>query len=232
MSVKLIALGNVLMKDDGIGIEVSRQIEKRLADFGIDVIYGETDYNYGLSMLKEDDFLFVIDAAIYGKTPGEITSFPLESYVSENNDSKRINFIDRLKDYFPDIKGIVLAVEVSEVEFHYGLSTELQRKVNVIADEVVREIFDTVLAVQQTEEPVPMREFTLEELATYNGKNGNPPYVAINDIVYDMSGVELWKTGRHFGVTAGKDNTSVFMNCHQGSTNRIEKLPIVGVLKK
>ncbi len=31
------------------------------------------------------------------------------------------------------------------------------------------------------------REFTLEELAEYNGTGGRPAYVAVNGIVYDVS---------------------------------------------
>lgn len=32
-----------------------------------------------------------------------------------------------------------------------------------------------------------MQEFTLEELKKYNGKNGNPAYIAVNGKVYDVT---------------------------------------------
>lgn len=73
-----------------------------------------------------------------------------------------------------------------------------------------------------------LREFTLEELAVYNGTNGNPPYVAVNGTVYDMSSITLWSGGRHFGMVAGRDLSQQFTTCHQGITTRLEKLPIVG----
>ena len=34
---------------------------------------------------------------------------------------------------------------------------------------------------------IRQQEFTLAELAKYNGISGNPSYVAINGIVYDLS---------------------------------------------
>jgi len=42
-----------------------------------------------------------------------------------------------------------------------------------------------------------MREFTEEELAQYNGKNGKPIYIAYKGKVFDVSTsflVERWKT--------------------------------------
>ncbi|GAA0076508.1 hypothetical protein UT300005_08860 [Clostridium sp. CTA-5] len=75
------------------------------------------------------------------------------------------------------------------------------------------------------------REFTLEELAQYNGKNGNPAYVAIEGIVYDVSGKSVWDNGEHFGLTAGKDLTEQFKSCH-GMPKFLSTLPKVGILKK
>ena len=73
-------------------------------------------------------------------------------------------------------------------------------------------------------------EFTLEELSRYDGSNGNPAYVAVNGIVYDLSSAASWGGGTHFGLTAGMDLTLQFEKCH--STPLIlSKLPKVGILK-
>jgi len=52
-----------------------------------------------------------------------------------------------------------------------------------------------------------IKEFTLEELAKYNGKNVKAAYVAYQGIVYDVSNSDLWKNGDHKGHSAGKDLT-------------------------
>ena len=74
------------------------------------------------------------------------------------------------------------------------------------------------------------KEFTLNELAEYDGTSGKPAYVAVNEIVYDVSSISKWKMGKHYGLTAGKDLTSDFENCH-GVKSKLEKLSKVGVLK-
>lgn len=74
------------------------------------------------------------------------------------------------------------------------------------------------------------RTFTVEELAMYNGENGNPPYVAVNGIVYDLSSKIVWRQGNHFGLKAGKDLTAEFQRCHQGILTRLQQLPQVGIL--
>lgn len=72
------------------------------------------------------------------------------------------------------------------------------------------------------------KEFTLEELAQYDGNNGKPSYVAIEGIVYDLSKKAEWVGGTHFGLTAGRDLTTEFKSCHGMST--LKNLPKVGVL--
>lgn len=87
---------------------------------------------------------------------------------------------------------------------------------------------------QQTadqEEPV-LREFTMEELAEYNGEEGRPVYVAVNQKVYDLSSAPAWAGGRHNNLQAGQDLSSFFQNCHMGFTRVLEKYPLVGTIKE
>jgi len=43
-----------------------------------------------------------------------------------------------------------------------------------------------------------LREFTAQELAEYDGREGRPAYVAFGGTVYDVSTSPLWKKGTHF----------------------------------
>jgi predicted heme/steroid binding protein len=81
--------------------------------------------------------------------------------------------------------------------------------------------------IMQLEEEKPM-EFTYEELAWFDGKDGRPAYIAVLNVVYDVSEFPSWKGGIHFGILAGTDATEEFIACH--SHQVIEKLKIVGVL--
>ena len=73
------------------------------------------------------------------------------------------------------------------------------------------------------------KTFTIEELAQYNGKNGDPAYVAVNGIVYDVTNNAAWAAATHFGLSAGNDLTTSFASCHAGA-NILSKLSVIGNL--
>jgi membrane-associated progesterone receptor component len=82
----------------------------------------------------------------------------------------------------------------------------------------------------QTLSPSNQRTFTLEELAAFTGKNGEPAYVAVNGIVYDMTTNRAWAAASHFGLTAGKEYTQEFASCHAGQQSILAALPVAGRL--
>lgn len=73
------------------------------------------------------------------------------------------------------------------------------------------------------------RDFTLEDLAKFNGMDGNPAYVAVNGTVYDVTNNAAWAAASHFGLHAGKDLTKEFASCHAGQSI-LNKLKTVGKL--
>ncbi len=76
-----------------------------------------------------------------------------------------------------------------------------------------------------------VNQFTLTQLAQYNGKNGAKAYIAISGKVYDVTGVSAWQNGGHQGVKAGADVTTAFANSpHSAST--LSGLTVVGTLVK
>lgn len=84
-------------------------------------------------------------------------------------------------------------------------------------------ITTNALIATATNDPV----FTAQTLTQYDGKNGAPAYVAVNGIVYDMTGVGTWTNGQHQGYSAGKDLSTVFQNSPH-SEQLLSQLPIVG----
>lgn len=73
-------------------------------------------------------------------------------------------------------------------------------------------------------------QFTLEELAEYNGTGGKPAYVAYKGKVYDVSASSFWLDGDHFGShKAGKDLTDELeLAPHSGEV--LERTKVVGML--
>ena len=54
-----------------------------------------------------------------------------------------------------------------------------------------------------------MKEFTLDELAEYDGRDGRPAYVVFEGVVYDVTESAMWDEGDHEGQhQAGHDLTA------------------------
>ena len=74
------------------------------------------------------------------------------------------------------------------------------------------------------------REFTVEELSKFNGRDGNPAYVAYQGKVYDMSQSSFWLDGDHLGAhQAGKDLTVELELAPHGPEN-LDRVKQVGKL--
>ncbi len=68
---------------------------------------------------------------------------------------------------------------------------------------------------------------TLAELAKYTGQNGQPAYIAVNGLVYDVT--SYWKNGQHKGLQAGTDMTTAFAGSPH-SQAILNDLPVIGQL--
>ncbi len=74
------------------------------------------------------------------------------------------------------------------------------------------------------------KKFTIEELAKYNGRNGNPAYIVYKGKVYDVSDSSFWLGGDHLGAhQAGQDLTAEMELAPHGPEN-IDRVKLVGVL--
>ncbi len=77
-----------------------------------------------------------------------------------------------------------------------------------------------------------MKEFDLESLSQYNGKDGKPVYVAYQGRVIDVSNSKLWKTGLHMKRhQAGTDLTTDIEAAPHG-VEVLDRYSQVGILKK
>lgn len=77
----------------------------------------------------------------------------------------------------------------------------------VSLSEVLAETSDSILKTESVQSsPVDtLKKYTSDELAQFDGKNGRPVYVAVDDTVYDLTGIKKWKNGTHNGNKAGND---------------------------
>ena len=93
-------------------------------------------------------------------------------------------------------------------------------------------LFSGCSANNASKEPenVQDRTFTIEELKSFNGKDGNPAYVAVDGIVYDVTNIRTWGKGDHNGYEAGKDFTEEIKSKSPHGVKMLNGVPVVGKL--
>lgn len=84
-------------------------------------------------------------------------------------------------------------------------------------------------ASEEEEQPVIL---TLEQLAEYDGKEGRKAYVAVDNIIYDVTDSRAWGAGMHNGFTAGKDLTREIKEKSPHGVVNLERVPAVGRLSQ
>ncbi|SEA18249.1 hydrogenase maturation protease [Thalassobacillus cyri] len=143
MKIVVLGIGNILMRDDGIGVYVVESL-KGLGQLDVTYIIGETDLDYCLDAAEGSSFLFVIDAITTGKPPGTISRFELrqmpvmELGISAHN----LHLFHMLHD--SKVKGQLIGIEAATIDFHLGLSDILERKFLKIVEHVRRTMEDEI----------------------------------------------------------------------------------------
>jgi len=77
-----------------------------------------------------------------------------------------------------------------------------------------------------------MRNFTQEDLAQYNGKDGKPVYIAHKGNVYDVSESKMWRSGLHMRRHVAGADLTAHIQAAPHDTGVLERYPQVGFLIK
>lgn len=82
----------------------------------------------------------------------------------------------------------------------------------------------------------PGGTMSLTELAQFDGKGGRAAYVAVDGLVYDVSGSSRWSEGVHGlcpqGASAGRDLTEVINQAPPNMRSLLMSFPVVGRLQE
>ncbi len=149
MKLKLLAIGNVLMEDDGIGVVLAKELMNELLELGLTVVIGETDLDYSLSRISKKDYLIVLDATAMVPC-GAIVSLPLEAAETIHKDETQhsLSFLHICRLYYPGIQGILLGIGINSCSCHYGISEQLYQETEEIKRILLQRIIECIQEVQ------------------------------------------------------------------------------------
>jgi hydrogenase maturation protease len=143
--IKIIAIGNILMGDDAIGIVVLNNIKDELLNLSrnIEVIIGETDFIYCLNKIDENDFVIILDSTYLGLKPGEIIVNTFDECINNmsfNDSHHDLNLIRLINKYKKSTKGFVIGIEAYNISYNLEISNELKCILHNICINVINEI--------------------------------------------------------------------------------------------
>lgn len=139
--IKVLAIGNTLMTDDGVAVYVVRELTKRAInnESHIEYIIAETEAMYAYNQISDQDIIILVDAIIQDEEIGYIKVYNLED-ISKNTFSNKTNHdsdvLHLCRLYNKNIKGYLIGIKVEEINFGLGLSNELTKKFIDLCNEI------------------------------------------------------------------------------------------------
>jgi predicted heme/steroid binding protein/uncharacterized membrane protein len=77
-----------------------------------------------------------------------------------------------------------------------------------------------------------MKEFDSETLSKFDGRDGQPVYIAFEEKVIDVSASALWKTGTHMNRHRSGSDLAAEISAAPHGPEVLDKFPRIGILKK
>lgn len=144
MGIAVVGIGNILLKDEGVGCHVAHALEEvPLPD--VKVIDGGTFPNV-MESIEDADKLIVVDAVEGGGIPGEVYRFQLDDVTLERKAFLSLHDIS-LIDNLLLMRGLynigeitIIGVEPKEIEWGLELSPEVREKLPQVVEIILAEL--------------------------------------------------------------------------------------------
>jgi len=140
----VLGIGNILLRDEGIGCHVAHALEG-IPLPGVKVIDGGTCPE-ALQLFEDADKLIIVDAVKGGGTPGQIYRFHLEDISLEQkpflslHDVGLADSLMLMQLWHKTGETVVIGVEPREISWGLELSPELREKMPQIIDVILSEL--------------------------------------------------------------------------------------------
>jgi hydrogenase maturation protease len=144
--VVVIGVGNLLLKDEGIGIHTVKALQEINLPQNVKIIDGGTAPDL-IAYTEANDKLIIIDAARAGGEPGTIYRLHPQDLSQETGEvisahelgvAQNLRLMSLMGNEPAEI--VIIGIEPGEINWGTGLSVELQQKIPEIVKVVLKEI--------------------------------------------------------------------------------------------
>ena len=146
--IVILGVGNVLLKDEGVGIHVIHALQDSLLpdNVHLEIIDGGTSPNV-FHLLERADKLIIIDAVRGGSDPGSVYRFRADDVIPEGKDIvslhqvgllESLEMMEHMENKPKDV--VIIGVEPKEMGWGLELSSELEQTVPQIVEVVLQEV--------------------------------------------------------------------------------------------
>jgi len=140
----VLGIGNVLLRDEGIGCHVVHALEG-IPLPEVKIIDGGTCPDV-LQLLEDADKLVIVDAVKGGGSPGQIYRFHLEDITLEQkpflslHDVSLVDNLMLMQLWHKTGEAVIIGVEPRDINWGLELSPELEEKIPQVMDVIVAEL--------------------------------------------------------------------------------------------
>ncbi|MBC8273947.1 MAG: HyaD/HybD family hydrogenase maturation endopeptidase [Chloroflexi bacterium] len=148
--ITVLGIGNLLLKDEGIGIHVVQKLAGVVSDANVNIIDAGTYPDFLTLVDTSIDKLIVVDAVKADNEPGTIYRLTLDDLDLDSTSPislHEIGVLDSLKimalfDRLPE-STVIIGIEPKTIDFGLDLSPEIEEKLPEIINLVLKEIEET-----------------------------------------------------------------------------------------
>ena len=144
--IVVIGVGNLLQKDEGIGIHAVKALQEMQLPDNVTIIDGGTSPDI-LACTRGGDRLIIVDAARAGGDPGAIYRFQPDDLIAERGAAVSVHELGvpqnlrlMLLSGNEPSEVVIIGIEPKEIEWGIELSPELEMKIPEIISVVLKEI--------------------------------------------------------------------------------------------
>ncbi|MCD6264549.1 MAG: HyaD/HybD family hydrogenase maturation endopeptidase [Deltaproteobacteria bacterium] len=145
-NVIILGVGNLILKDEGVGVHVVKEMENRELPPGVEVIDGGTATMDLLSIIHESEKIIVIDALTSGGQPGTIYRCLPEELMDAPERPLSLHQVDLLdvllmaRQLGGHVSVVIIGVEPKEISCGMELTTEVKAAVPKVIKAIFKEL--------------------------------------------------------------------------------------------